>query len=207
MLSFKLKMKNELTDNIIYQHETPYGNFVVFNQRPQQLSFKKVKQIHSNQNVNEEDASESCEADGIYSQSRTPLCIVTADCLPIFIQGELGHAMIHAGWKGVQQEILLQKEIVNLRPKYAFIGPHISVKSYEVGAEFLEHFKKYPESINQINEQYFFNLSLVAIKQLKSLNTDIIIEESGVCTLLDTHFHSYRRNKTQNRNWNIFIPN
>lgn len=199
-------MNRQTAPQIIFKHQTPYGDFVVFNQRPD-LSFKKVKQIHSKLNIHERDLYEGCEGDGIISQSKTPLCIVTADCLPVFIQGEFGHAMIHAGWKGVQQEILLQEEIKKLNPRYAFIGPHISQQSYEVGPEFLEHFKHFPESINQINQKYFFSLSKVAIKQLKSLNTDMIIEESGICTFLNPHFHSYRRNKTDQRNWNIFIPN
>lgn len=200
-------MSESTTSKVIFKHQTPYGDFVVFNQRPNHFSFKKVKQIHSNINVQESASSEQIEADGIISQSKNPLCIVTADCLPIFIQGEFGHAMIHAGWKGLHDEILLQEEIKKLNPLYAFIGPHISQKSYEVGPEFIEHFKHFPESINQINQKTFLSLSNVAINQLKNLNTDILIEQSGVCTFVDPHFHSYRRNKTEQRNWNIFIPN
>ena len=49
----------------------------------------------------------------------------------------------------------------------------------------------------------FFNLAIVARLQLEALYPGILIEESGFCTFQDERFHSYRRNKTLERNWKL----
>jgi YfiH family protein len=76
------------------------------------------------------------------------LGILSADCVPIlFADSEVGIVGVaHAGWKGARAGILEAaiEAMVGLgaapRRIVAGIGPAIRQQSYEVGAEFLEHF-------------------------------------------------------------------
>lgn len=191
-----------------YEKPLLRGLFQVYTEEPT-LDDKiiRVKQTHSNLVINQKEIiPEVSQCDGIVSDSQSPLCILTADCLPVVLIGPDKHAIIHAGWRGLAQDILLQDEIKKIRPLYAFIGPHISQDNYEVQPDFLENFPNYPEAFKLVNNKYYFSLSIVCKLQLKANYPDIIIEDSGLCTLQDEELHSYRLNKTQKRNWNIFLP-
>lgn len=87
------------------------------------------------------------EADAhITTDRHLAIAIRTADCVPILIHepdsGWIGS--IHAGWRGVENEIILRtgellgKQGVNLKSARAFIGPHIGVNSFEVGDDVAE---------------------------------------------------------------------
>lgn len=69
-------------------------------------------------------------------------CVMTADCLPVFICDKSGSfvAVIHAGWRGllngVVQNTLLQLNLpLSSQPKniLAYLGPAISQSAFEVG--------------------------------------------------------------------------
>lgn len=158
-----------------------------------------VNQIHSNIIVDDLSANTSVEADGIISKDlKTPIGIRTADCVPVIFIGKSGVANLHAGWKGIQQKIVCQDSLLDINPEYVFIAPHIRVDSYEVGEDFKSNF---PDSKNfqGIN----FHMENEVIDQLKSKFSGIKIETCEICTLKDTKYNSYRRNKTSQRNWNI----
>jgi YfiH family protein len=193
-----------MSDNLVlFEKSLPSGKFIVYSAKPQ-MSLKTVKQTHSDIVLFEENC-QGHEADGIIGSNSTPKAILTADCLPIVLLGKEGHAVVHAGWRGLKQAILLNKEIVKLDPYYAFIGPHISVAHYEVQPEFFSEFNNefYYE---KRNEKLYFNLSKVARAQLSSSFNSIKIEESEICTFSNSNFHSFRRDKTPNRNWNVYFP-
>ena len=188
-----------------FEYKLTKGQFFVFNEKPD-FNFISTKQIHSNIVVSELNASDSVEADGIFGDSKNPLNILTADCLPIIIEGVHGHATIHAGWKGVRDEIVVQDEIKKLKPVLAFIGPHICSNCYEVQNDFKAHFKS-SQAFKEINGKIFFNLSLEVTSQLKKAYPEIYILNSNQCTFEKESFHSYRKNKTTKRNYNIYFPN
>lgn len=68
------------------------------------------------------------------------LIVKTADCLPVLMFASDGSlcAAVHAGWRGVENEILretirtLKNRGVNPAKLKVFIGPHIRQKSFEV---------------------------------------------------------------------------
>ncbi|MBC7539077.1 MAG: polyphenol oxidase family protein [Bacteriovorax sp.] len=181
----------------------PRGRFCVYQSRPG-FDLIRVKQTHSAIVLNEKNCNE-LEADGMIGASSTPMAILTADCLPILLLGEKEHAFVHAGWRGLHNEILKNELIKKIDPFYAFIGPHISVLHYEVQPDFKENFDQ-SEAFIEREGKLFFNLSVVAQAQLKASYPGISIEESGLCTYSNENFHSYRRNKTTERNWNVYIP-
>lgn len=185
----------------IFEKKVLGGIFAVYDKKPE-FDFYEVRQTHSSIiSIN------PCleEADGMIltCEDKKPLCIKTADCLPIYLKGKKQVALIHAGWKGLYQKILLSPLIKSFKPEYAFIGPAICQAHYEVGSEFIDYFGK--QNISSVNSKYYFNLVDVASDQLKTEYPTIIVESSKLCTYENPNLHSFRLNKTKERNYNIFI--
>jgi len=132
--------------------------------------------------------------------------IKTADCLAVLIEGDNGFAFIHAGWKGLQQKILIQNEVIAIKPKIAYFFPYIHAQNYVVGKEFLRYFSEYSKNIFiQNNGELIFDLKLCAIEQLQCSFHNIKINDSfAECTFQNERLYSYRKNKTINRNRHIF---
>jgi purine-nucleoside/S-methyl-5'-thioadenosine phosphorylase / adenosine deaminase len=100
-----------------------------------------LRQIHSNIVLPAIPENRNKEADATFSHEPQQVCIVlTADCLPILLCDQTGShvAAIHAGWRGLQKNIIANTlQALNV-PGYellAWIGPGISQKHYEVGDE------------------------------------------------------------------------
>lgn len=189
--------------NCIYEKKMKSGSFRVFNQKPD-FAFLKTKQIHSAIVVHESEINEHTEADGIVGNSINAKCILTADCLPIVIEGLNGHATLHAGWKGVRDEIVLNEAIKKLNAQSALIGPHICENCYEVQPEFKKNFEN-SKSFVERDGKLFFSLKKEIISQLKRLNPQIEIIDMNLCTMEDPSLHSFRKNKTEKRNYNIYL--
>ena len=189
--------------NLVFEKKLPRGRFCVYQSSPA-FDLIKVKQTHSPIVLNEKSCN-GLEADGMVGNSTTPMAILTADCLPILLLGESEYALVHAGWRGLENQILANGLIKNIKPIYAFIGPHISVQNYEVQPDFKANFSN-TEAFVEKKGKLFFDLSVIVNSQLKTLHPGILIEESNICTFSNENFHSYRRNKTTERNWNVYIP-
>lgn len=181
------------------------GRFVVFPERPD-MPLLKVHQCHSDIIVSDKTCDENQKADGIVGNTNTPKAILTADCVPLVLIGPSDHVVIHAGWRGLAQNILSNPLALAIKPYYAFIGPHIRPADYEVQSDFLSNFELYPDAFSHHSGKIYFNLSLVAHQQLSQAYPGISIVDCGLCTFRETRFHSYRRDKTTQRNWNIYFP-
>lgn len=191
-----------MTAKLIYKKEFDWIVFEVWNDKPD-FSFKQVHQIHSPLIENFQDASNEIKADGIFftkeELKEKPIAIKTADCLPILIWEEDRGFFLHAGWRGLYENI-----IENAKTSYdkAFIGPCISQLNFEVTSEFKEYF---PNSSNFSSraEKLFFDLVAEAQQRIYKLNSQANVEDSGICTFSNLDYNSFRRNKTQKRNYNI----
>jgi len=188
---------------LVLEKELPRGRFCVYQSRPE-FDFVRVKQTHSAIVLDEKNCNEM-EADGMVGNSSIPMAILPADFLPILILGEKEHAFVHAGWRGLHNQILKNDLIKKMKPIYAFIGPHISELNYEVQPDFKDNFNQGDAFIKREGKLYF-DLLAVASAQLKTAYPGIVVENSGICTFSTDNFHSYRRNKTTERNWNVYIP-
>jgi YfiH family protein len=89
------------------------------------------------------------EADGLWTrQPGLTLAVKTADCVPVLIQHPRLVMAIHAGWKGMAQDILgaalqvLVVEGISLAACKVGIGPCISLDSFEVGPEVIDQFRR-----------------------------------------------------------------
>lgn len=175
-----------------------------------------VHQIHSAKAVVANDPwehSDAPQADALVTNKpNIALGILTADCLPVLFadvkNGVAGAA--HSGWKGAISGVLentiskmceLGAELVHIK---ATIGPAISQKSYEVGAEFIKRFT----SQHKDNERFFvksenvghymFNLPGYASHRLESAGVAKINIIAQDTYFNDNEFFSYRRSCKRN---------
>ncbi|MEE2743190.1 MAG: polyphenol oxidase family protein [Bdellovibrionota bacterium] len=197
---------------LVYKKEFLFkeGHFTykTFNQRPR-TEILGVHQVHGNALFEGHlpIPEKLSEADGIFcsfhEKNLPKIAIVTADCLPITLIGSHGMALIHAGWKGLKANIVQQPQLLRIRPFFAFIGPHIRDCCYEVDQSFSNHFPETTNLQNNTGPQFFFSLEKEASHQLKKAFPNLKLDSSHRCTKCHEKFHSYRRNQTEKRNWNI----
>ena len=141
------------------------------------------------------------EADGLITQEPyLPLTVRTADCLPVFLydQQRKGIGLIHAGWRGVQKNIVgravgLMREQWRSDPKNikAAFGPSIRGCCYEVGKEFEDYF---PGQLISRESRCYLDLFQVCYAQLMDSGVKKgNISDCGVCTCCDQNYFSFRR--------------
>lgn len=189
--------------NISFEKEIEGYKFCVFKEKPS-FEILQVNQVHGPVVLNDKNLTLSkSEADGLFSLDlEVPLAIKTADCLPIFILGKKGVSLLHAGWRGVHQKIVLTPEVKQIEPYYFFIGPFIQAKHFEVQENFRLNFPN-SEHFTKVSEKLCFDLGAETRDQIKSSYPEAKIEISRISTFDDDNFHSFRRNGTTQRNWNI----
>lgn len=194
---------------ISYHKILPIGEFLTLNAPTDKVKIIHTHQTHSTIIVeyNGQDLS-NIEADGIMTtfdqlSKKISIAIKTADCMPIVILGKEKVVFLHAGWKGLADGILKNPLISSICPHYAFIGPSIQSNSFEVSEDFKSNFDN-SSNFYSIGKKYYFDLQKEASEQLYSFYNGIHVESCKEDTLQQKKFHSYRRNKTSHRNWNLF---
>lgn len=161
------------------------------------------KQVHSNVCISATEFVPGIQADGTYSKSSNDLLsILTADCLPILVHHPDGIvAAIHAGWRGLYEEILPKTLALLPRNTSVAIGPSIGPCCYEVGQDLAERFaEKFGSGVVVAGkDKPHLDLRLAAILQLQESG----VEEMDVCEICTScHpdlFFSYRRDGSSGR--------
>jgi len=137
----------------------------------------------------------------ITHQKQTPVAVLTADCLPVFVADVKNKviAMIHAGWKSAHKG-LIAKTITKMRVSFSsssadlivVLGPAIRSCCYEVGKEFFDYF---PGCVCRRNDKIYFDIAQAASVQLKSQGVPAQnIYDSRICTsCANQEFFSYRK--------------
>lgn len=189
---------------LIFEKSFPQGIFQIFDDKPNHENLIELNQVHGR------DLSSStakATADGLIfklSELDSIPAIKTADCLPILYVSDSDIALVHAGWRGLHQGIHIHEDLRAVEFLQIFVGASISAENFEVSEDFRENFPDSPYFSSR-DGKLTFNLQEYALNQLRECFPKAIIEQSNICTYADTKFNSYRRNKTQRRNWNIFI--
>ena len=198
------------------------------------LNFKSIKQVHgdgivkshshSKENTKANEISKKSnkiksriqpfllEADAHWTDElQSFLCIFTADCLPILFSDTKKVVALHAGWRGLAQEIISKLVKKCFSSSISFlkvaIGPHIQEKSYEVKNDVREAmarcYRKYiphvktPKPLffpHQDPDKRYVSLKALAYAELlySGLSSDqiyIFNEDS----FTSPHYFSYRR--------------
>jgi polyphenol oxidase len=152
---------------------------------------------------------EAAEADALVT--RTPGLAVgalTADCAPILFCDPQARviAAAHAGWRGAlsgiaEATIATMEELGAKRERIvAVIGPSISQRAYEVGADYVDRFlAEEPASeaffMTESSGEPHFDLSGYAAERLSRAGIGSV-SDLGLCTYCDeTRLFSYRRSQ------------
>lgn len=152
------------------------------------------------------------EADGLVTNVHgIGLAILTADCGPILMADPENKVIgaCHAGWQGALTGIAENTidAMVKLGAKRqnitAVLGPSISQKNYEVGAEFKERFRSHDETYKRFFVKalrpghYRFDLHKFILARL--ISAGVQAYRTGQCTYADeARFFSYRRTTHRN---------
>ena len=194
----------------------------VFDSKPK-FNMVEVNQVHgvmlAKSNQYNQDNQSFQEADGLIrlfknselhsisnEKGKTyPLSIKTADCLPVVMIGNKGIALIHAGWRGLHKGILTSQELNKIEVQEAFIGPSIQKDSYQVGEEFKKIFSQFEECFLVKKGLLFLDLPCIARKQIQNHFENVTVESSNINTFNTKGYHSFRRDQTLQRNYNILF--
>lgn len=161
------------------------------------------KQVHSPDSIHAADFRPGMAADGIFTDSNQHLIsILTADCLPLLAYHPDGVvAAIHAGWRGLFDDVIPNTLAKLLRNPVVAVGPAIGVCCYEVGQDLARQFeaKFGPEVVDFTKPKPHLNLALVALQQLQQAGVEQF-EVAHICTYCHPDlFFSYRREGSAGR--------
>ena len=113
--------------------------------RPASLFFCAQAHTATVIEIDERQPAGVIEADAVFTRSRRPIAVITADCLPLLVASADGAlvAAIHGGWQGLQRGIIghtlqrLEAEGVSRQQLRIAIGPAIKPCCYEVSPGFI----------------------------------------------------------------------
>lgn len=150
------------------------------------------------------------EADAIVTNKPgLAIGVLTADCAPVLLcDGEAGVVgAAHAGWRGalagIVEATVMAMAKLGAKPERitAVIGPAISQKAYEVGAEFMQQFlSEAPDSAgffvtDEGTGEPHFDLPAYVAERLARAGVGTI-DDLGLCTYCEeSRLFSYRRSQ------------
>lgn len=150
-------------------------------------------------------------ADAAYTDQPNVVCVImTADCMPILICNETGSeiAAVHAGWRGLHQEIIraaLQKFKTPAHQLMAWLGPAITQQNFEVSESVRENFITLDsQNITAFKtaarpNHYLLDLYDIAKRQLMKLGVQKVYA-NPLCTFTEKNrLYSYRRSPQTGR--------
>jgi hypothetical protein len=175
---------------------------------------KFQRQVHNNHIRLIYSQSHEEESDGMATSERgVVLNLTLADCCGILIYDPVNKAVaaLHSGWRGAKLNIAsrgIQKmnEWFSSRPEnlLAWLSPCASVDNYEVGEKVAIHFPGFIQPKD--NGKYLLDIPAAVKNQLSNEGvSEGNIELSGICTIADERFHSYRRDKDRSGRMSAFI--
>ncbi len=183
--------------------------------------FQWLRQVHGNKPAIIAEAGPAPEADSLITRAPgVALCVLTADCLPVFVASRRGDeiAIIHAGWRGLSAGIIENTlAAMNGKPEdlLVWLGPAIQSGRYEVGEDVREALLDRGASRRESQAiaaafisgpkpgKYQADLPRIAKIQLRALGVTAITGGTH-CTHGDpTRFYSHRRDGSCGRMANL----
>jgi YfiH family protein len=134
-----------------------------------------VRQVHSSDVVVAEAATPESEADVVTTQGTDlAIAVLVADCVPIVLCDEVSSrvSVAHAGWRGLASGVLASAvgDFDDPARVHAYVGPCISLDSYQVGPEVAAHFCGVPGALHaERDDRSRLDLRAVCVAQLVAL--------------------------------------
>ena len=158
------------------------------------------------------------DADAAFTTQPKIVCaVLTADCLPIVLSDDQGTCVgvVHVGWRGLLAGVI-EKTIDRMneftKPEYAWLGPAIGPRAFEVGEDVFELYLRLNERMHDAltpagSGKWKLNIYKAAKIVLTMADTNNIYGGSYCTYTDDRRFFSYRRNaKTGRIATLIWIP-
>ncbi len=181
------------------------------NHLPLNSKIQWLEQVHGNDVVVITNVSEQAlTADAaITREKNTCLAVMTADCLPILLVSKKADeiAVIHGGWRPLSTNIIsntLAKMKTPADEVYAWLGPCISSRAFEVGSEVKLQFLQQGDSFNYaftetIKDKCFADLQKIAALQLERLGITKISNLAECTYENEQKYYSYRKSSVTGR--------
>ena len=180
----------------------------------------RIRQTHSS--IALEASKEIREADAHFTTKKSAaLVVATADCIPLMIYCHQTHhvAAVHAGWKGIQNQITCNilsslHAAGSTENNFKFyIGPHIQQNSFETDIDVFESMATAHPRLDTAaystfkNGKYYLNLSYLMKYQIeKTIQKPAKISNLKIDTKTSDDFYSYRRGKhSRERNLSFIL--
>jgi YfiH family protein len=193
----------------------------------QQLDFTLepvwLDQVHGAEVIYAPNNSPLPSADGVYTDIKNqPCAILTADCMPVLLCNLQGTqvAAVHAGWRGLCGGIISKalEQFASGDQIMAYLGPAISAKHFEVGAEVRLAFLSKAVTNNQKysvkkafveTSQGHYLADLYALARAELTQRGVTQVYGGeFCSYSQSDlFYSYRREKVCGRNASLIWLN
>lgn len=149
-------------------------------------------------------------ADAVITQTpKLALAIMTADCLPILLASKDGQeiAAIHGGWRSLAANIIentLNKMHCDNSHVYAWLGPCIGPKVFEVGDEVKQAFVTQSQDFNgcftkSMNDKWLADLAKIAYIMLQKQHVANISTNSPCTYSENQRYYSYRKTNITGR--------
>ena len=168
-----------------------------------------MNQVHGNDVVEVvEDSIAPVTADALITRRPgLPLAVLSADCLPILVNGENIVGAIHAGRKGILNGII-ERTITKMRELggselSATIGPAICCGCYEVDFQMYSDAIEINPNLATTPESHCLDLKKAAAGQL--LSQSVSVSDLGICTAHDLNYFSYRRDGISGRSAGVIV--
>ena len=171
-----------------------------------------LTQVHGVNVADAADVHGTPEADACVATQTGVVCaMMTADCLPVLFCDVAGKVVgsAHAGWRGLASGVL-ERTVDAMRQRgaaeiLAWLGPAIGPEKFEVGQDVVDAFVSH----DAVSRSAFVAIAgregkfLADIYQLARLRLGQAgvtrVSGGGFCTVSDTRFYSYRRDKVTGR--------
>ena len=162
-----------------------------------------MAQVHSNRVTYAHTSGLYTECDALYTDKPDLwLAVKTADCVPVLISSPDAVAAVHAGWRGLESEILAET-IATLTDTYGLdatdlhvaIGPCICQQHYEVDGSFANIFPEKFLRESETEGKLMLDVAGLAAWQVQQAGVlDFHIQTMNRCTFEEEGvFYSHRR--------------
>jgi YfiH family protein len=211
-LGFELRIKNTL---MFFGKKS--CTLADLKQHYKDVQFRTVHQVHSDITVPSSSDTENTQADAHYTQEmNVGLVVKTADCIPLLIHASEKNMIIaiHAGWRGVENQITL-KALTQLNFKETdsisvYMGPHILQNSFEVGADVKELLLKsaccgVSDVAYARGEKFYVDLQMIIKSQIQAVVKSAQIHMTDLNTYKSEQFNSHRTDQTKLRNLSFIV--
>lgn len=125
------------------------------------------------------------------------VAVHTADCAPVFFDGDGAIGVAHAGWRGLVAGVLeatvAAMDELGHRPRSARIGPCIRTRCYEFGSRELDEVAAvYGPSVRGETAWGTSALDLAAGVRAACDRLGLTVDDTGICTACSPQHWSYR---------------